>query len=75
MRHSSCVISRFTRVGSRDVVLGAAGWGAARPGCADRPGQSPAGLARPQLVDRAASILEFYGSLIGEAPYPSFTLA
>jgi aminopeptidase N len=36
------------------------------------PRQSSRGRS---LTDRSAAILEFYGSLIGEAPYPSFTLA
>jgi Peptidase family M1 domain len=76
MRYLSCVISRFTRVASRDVVLGAAGNGAPPAPIALTVQANPRQVSRGRgLVDRTASILEFYGSLIGEAPYPSFTLA
>jgi peptidase M1-like protein len=76
MRYLSCVISRFTRVGSRDVVLGAAGNGAPPAPVALTVQANPRQVSRGRtFIDRAASILEFYGSLIGEAPYPSFTLA
>ena len=76
MRYLSCVISRFTRVGSRDVVLGAAGNGAPPAPVALTVQANPRQVSRGRsFIDRAAFILEFYGSLIGEAPYPSFTLA
>ena len=77
MRYLSCVISRFTRVASRDVVdPGRRDRGASRAADPDRRQANPRQVSRGRaLVDRAASILEFYGSLIGEAPYPSFTLA
>jgi Peptidase family M1 domain len=76
MRYLSCVISRFTRVASRDVVLAAAGNGAPPAPVALNVQANPRQVSRGRgLVDRAASIIEFYGSLIGEAPYSSFTLA
>jgi len=76
VRYLSCVISRFSRVGSRDVVLGAAGNGAPPAPVALSVQANPRQVSRGRgMVDRAASILEFYGSLIGEAPYPTFTLA
>jgi hypothetical protein len=70
------VISRFTRVASRDVVLAAAGNGAPPAPVALNIQANPRQVSRGRsLVDRAAAIIEFYGSLIGEAPYSSFTLA
>jgi hypothetical protein len=76
MRYLSCVISRFTRVASRDVVLAAAGNGAPPAPVALNVQANPRQVSRGRsLIDRAAAIIEFYGSLIGEAPYPGFTLA
>ena len=76
MRYLACVISRFNRVATREVTI--AGTGGAPPAppltlnVIANPRQAGRGRA---FADRAASIIEFYGSLIGEAPYPSFTLA
>jgi Peptidase family M1 domain len=76
MRYLSCVISRFTRVASRDVVLAAAGNGAPPAPVALNVQANPRQVSRGRgLVDRAAAIIEFYGSLIGDAPYASFTVA
>jgi len=76
MRYLACVISRFTRVASREVSIPAAGTGAPPPPLTLTVVANPRQVSRGRaLVDRAASILEFYGGLIGEAPYPSFTLA
>jgi hypothetical protein len=76
IRYLSCVISRFTRVASRDVVLAAAGNGAPPAPVALNVQANPRQVSRGRgLVDRAAAVIEFYGSLIGEAPYSSFTLA
>ena len=72
MRYLACVISRFTRVASREISIPAAGDRSASTAAdADRRGQSAAGLARPRARSTAPpAILEFYGGLIGEAPYP-----
>ena len=76
VRYLSCVISRFARVVSRDVVLAAAGNGAPPAPVALNVQANPRQVSRGRaLADRASSIFEFYGSLIGDAPYPSFTLA
>ncbi len=76
MRYLACVISRFTRVASREVSIPAAGTSAPPPPLTLTVLANPRQVSRGRaLVDRAASILEFYGGLIGEAPYPSFTLA
>ncbi len=85
VRYLSCVISRFTHVSSRRVLIPAPARTGAKAGVGDA-GESVAvtlhvqsnprqvGRARP-LVERAASILEYYGTIIGDAPYPDFTLA
>jgi hypothetical protein len=76
VRYLSCVISRFTKVTTRDMLVG--------------PEKDPIAsklvtlnvLANPRqtsraraLADRAAAIYEYYGRLVGDATYPSFTLA
>ncbi len=76
LRYLACVISRFTRVTTRDLLIGAE---------SDPVGAKPVKLtvqANPRqatraraFADRAAAIYEYYGRLIGDAPYPAFTLA
>ena len=76
LRYLACVISRFTRVTTRDLLIGAEN---------DPVGAKPVKLtvqANPRqaararaFADRAAAIYEYYGRLIGDAPYPAFTLA
>jgi hypothetical protein len=76
LRYLAFAASRFTRVTTRDMLIGAG---------TDPLGAKPVKLivqANPRqvsrargLADRAASIYEYYGRLIGDAPYPSFTLA
>ena len=82
-RYLSCVISRFAPDGTdtRLVTL------EPRPGTAARRGVSYDSLALavtstertrdriPGHTETAADILGFYASLIGDAPYPTFTLA
>jgi len=76
LRYLSCVISRFTRIATRDVTIAAAGTGAPPPPVQLSVQANPRQASRGRsMIERSASILEFYGSLIGEAPYPSFTLA
>ena len=45
------------------------------PAVADRSGQSASGVERPRHRERSAAIFAFYASLVGDVPYPSFTLA
>ena len=77
VRYLACVLSRFTRVATREVTVTNVPEGAlpsapltlsvhANPRQASRAGA---------ITSRAAAILQFYGGLIGEAPYPTFTLA
>ena len=74
VRYLGCVISRFTRgeparlhltttpPGDGDVTLQVA----ANPRDSGRLGD---------MLDKATSVFEFYTSIVGDAPYPSFTLA
>lgn len=82
VRYLSCVISRFVPLGRTKVEV---------PSIAPPDGRDGAGVAGAvnlevvatprmtnrgrQLSARAAAILAFYASRIGEAPYPDFTLA
>jgi hypothetical protein len=91
VRYLACVLSRFVASHTMDVKLAsgtmdssarstrAGGAGAAQSGeavlklaVAANPRQDSRGRA---LQERAASIIQFYSSLIGDTPYPSFTLA
>ena len=70
VRYLACVISRLRDVESRPIKVGSSGEEVLMNVLAN-PRQ--VGRAR-QLAERAAEIFSFYASLIGDAPYPSFTL-
>ena len=70
VRYLACVISRLRQVESRRITIGGAGEDVVMNVLAN-PRQ--VGRAR-QLAERAGEIFSFYASLIGDAPYPSFTL-
>ncbi len=89
LRYLACVISRFVPAQTMDVKLttgsmdssvrSARASGASstpedvlRLGVASNPRQDARGH---ELQDRAAAIVQFYSSLLGDTPYPSFTLA
>ena len=80
IRYVACVISRFNAVTSARLNIPSA---AARVANADGDGEvslivqaNPRQTGRARgLADRAAAILEYYASILGDAPYPSFTLA
>ena len=82
VRYIACVISRFATVSTAEVILP----GADRHADSDTATESnPLSLivqANPRqersaraLSQTSAAVLKFYASLVGEAPYPSFTLA
>lgn len=82
-RYFGCVISRFTSVATARLTLpslparlvdgdGHAASDAVFLIVQANPRQS--GRAR-SFAERSAAILEYYASLLGDAPYPSFTLA
>ncbi len=85
VRYLSCLISRFVSVGRTQARVPAL----APSMVAAPPGAPPAAatsvnldvVATPRLLranralpDRTAQMVEFFGSVIGEAPYPDFSL-
>jgi hypothetical protein len=87
-RYLSFIVSRFVPVGSVEVTFDdpldrAVAANGSEPAIAEpmppvhlsvqaNPRQSRQGK---QLLERAADIIKFYGLIIGDAPYPSFTIA
>ena len=86
VRYLSCLISRFVSVGRTQAPVPAL----APSMVAATPGAPPSSttsvnvdvVATPRLLranralpERTAQIVQFFGSVIGEAPYPDFSLA
>ena len=79
VRYFACVISRFSGITTTRLDIRPA------PRAGDGDAASAVSLfvqANPRqgskarsLAERSTEILEYYASLLGEAPYPSFTLA
>ena len=81
VRYLSCIITRLVPVGRSSVSVPSMA-----PTADGAPAPAPAAVnlevvATPrmtargrQLVPRAENILRFYGSTLGEAPFPTFTL-
>jgi hypothetical protein len=91
LRYLSCVISRFSVVTTAELRIplsddterggGERPHGPIEDGAADK-GVSLIVQANPRqasrargIAERSAAVFQFYASLVGEAPYPSFTLA
>jgi hypothetical protein len=81
-RYFACVISRFTPISTVQVTVPLKSTPLDGDGHGMTDTVSLTVLANPRqtgrarsLADRAADILEYYASLLGDAPYPSFTLA
>jgi hypothetical protein len=79
VRYLACVISRFNPVRTAQLKVPSVDTSADRDGdeavslyVQANPRQT--GRAR-SMTDRSAAIFEYYASLMGDAPYPSFTLA
>jgi hypothetical protein len=70
LRYLAFVLSRFTRAESAEVAAGSEG--SVSMAVHTNPRQVRRGR---ELGERANDILRFYGSLLGEAPYPAFSLA
>jgi Peptidase family M1 domain len=76
LRYLACVISRFTKVSTREMLIGAENDPIAAKTVTLNVQANPRQASRARsLGDRAAAIYEFYGRLVGDAPYPAFTLA
>jgi hypothetical protein len=69
VRYLAVILSRFTRLDTSNV--GAAGSAVSL----QIQGTPRAPVRGREMSERAASILAFYTSLVGDAPYPAFTLA
>jgi hypothetical protein len=85
LRYLACIISRFVPVGGARAQVPAIAAGDPVLDAERRPAESAVDVdvvATPRLSranrtvpDRTARILEYYASIIGEAPYPDFSLA
>jgi hypothetical protein len=71
VRYLACVISRLRSVESRRIRVGGAAGEQVLLNVLANPRQ--VGRAR-HLAAQAGEIFGFYGTLVGDAPYPSFTL-
>ncbi len=69
VRYLALVLSRFARAETATIGFGTA---ALNVSIETNPRQSSRGH---ELTERTADIAQFYQSLIGDVPYPSFTLA
>jgi hypothetical protein len=69
VRYLGCVVTRFGGEDSRDLVVGSTKLPLRMTSTARQRGRGR------ELLARAAEILEHYGGLMGEVPYPSLTLA
>ena len=69
VRYLSCVVTRFAAVVAREVSGGDTPLPMTMTSTAR---QSSRGR---EVLNRAAAMMEFYGSLIGEVPYPSLSIA
>ena len=69
VRYLAAIISRFTQLDSARVD-------AAGSGVSLQIVSTPRAAVRGrEMAERTASVLAFYAGLVGDAPYPSFTLA
>jgi hypothetical protein len=91
LRYLACVISRFTTTSSSELILPAADGRRTTDAADTGPGITPPVAdstlsltvqANPRqtsrgrsTAERTAAIFQFYASLVGEIPYPSFTVA
>jgi hypothetical protein len=74
-RYIACVISRFTSVSTTTVTVPSpAGTLGSQVTLSVQANPRQTGKGR-SLGERAVEIVEFYGSLIGDLPYPGLTLA
>ncbi len=72
VRYLACVISRLREVESRHIATGNAQPEGVVLHVQANPRQAGRGKS---MADRGAEIYAYYSALVGDAPYPSFTLA
>ena len=76
LRYLAFIVSRFNTVADRTIVLGDDGSDPAAPRVDFRLLANPRQMARGRAVSKPAEdIVRFYTSLMGEAPFPSMTVA
>jgi hypothetical protein len=69
VRYLSCVVSRFAAVDPREVTVGETTLPMTMTSTARQRSRGR------EVLNRAAAMMEFYGTLVGEAPYPSLSIA
>jgi hypothetical protein len=69
VRYLSCVVSRFAAVDAREVAVGDVTLPMTMTSTARQRSRGR------EVLNRAAAMMEFYGTLVGEAPYPSLSIA
>ena len=69
LRYLSCVVSRFAGVDTREVTIGSTTLPLRMTSTARQRGRGR------EVLAKAAEMMDFYGNLVGEVPYPSLTLA
>ncbi len=69
LRYLSCVVSRFGAVETREVTIGQTTLLLRMTSTARQRGRGR------EVLAKTAEIMEFYGTLVGEMPYPSLSLA
>ena len=69
LRYLSCVVSRFSAVDTRDLIVGET---TVPLRMTSTTRQRTRGR---EVLAKTADVMGFYGSLVGEVPYPSLTLA
>ena len=69
LRYLSCVVSRFGAVDTRDVAIGKTTLPLRMTSTARQRGRGR------EVLAKTAEMMEFYGTLVGEAPYPSLSIA
>jgi len=69
VRYLSCVVSRFAAVDPREVKVGETTVPMTMTSTARQRSRGR------EVLNRAAAMMEFYGTLVGEAPYPSLSIA
>jgi hypothetical protein len=76
LRYLAFIVSRFNAVGDRTIVLGDDASDPGAPRVEFRVLANPRQMSRGRAVSKPAEdIVRFYTSLMGDAPFPSMTLA
>ena len=69
LRYLSCVVSRFAAVDTRDVTIGSTSLPLRMTSTARQRGRGR------EVLAKSAEMMAFYGTLVGEVPYPSLSIA